>query len=170
MLLIFDKDGTLTIPKSGENFCKHPKDQIEVPGTSEYLRRLAKNNSIFIASNQGGIGKYKSQEFALEEFSYVLELFPEVEKFFYAPGRGDYTIAGYLDENKNLKYDSISYPWISNYRKPETGMLEAIAFEKDASTKDIIYCGDRETDYNCAKNFGCKFYWQFKINEMAKIL
>jgi len=41
-LYIFDKDGTLTIPKSGEIFVQYPEDQQLISGVAERLLELRK--------------------------------------------------------------------------------------------------------------------------------
>jgi histidinol phosphatase-like enzyme len=53
-LAIFDKDGTLVSPKSGEQFVQHPKDQKLLPGVAKGLETMSSEGWHFaIASNQG---------------------------------------------------------------------------------------------------------------------
>lgn len=54
-LIIFDKDGTLTRPRSGAKFPQHPEDQELYPGVKDAIDRLRVEGwSMAIASNQGG--------------------------------------------------------------------------------------------------------------------
>lgn len=59
-LLILDKDGTLTRPKSGGTFVQHPEDQELILGVAETLRRYEDDGwSMAIASNQGGCAVFE---------------------------------------------------------------------------------------------------------------
>ncbi len=164
LIFVFDKDGTLVRPNSGEIFPQHPTDQEPLPGMREAIAEISGAGCpIVIASNQGGIGRYKSREFAISEFFYLFELFPQISKFYFAPGEGKYAISGELGVYGCEYSESINFPWIASYRKPAPGLLSAIAFERHAHPAEIIFCGDRETDWACAQNFGCGFYWQHQL-------
>lgn len=54
-LIILDKDGTLTTPKSGKKFVQHPEDQVLLPGVLDALKwHDSQGHILAIASNQGG--------------------------------------------------------------------------------------------------------------------
>jgi D-glycero-D-manno-heptose 1,7-bisphosphate phosphatase len=54
-LVVFDKDGTLTEPISGQTFVQSPQDQRLRPGVSEKLDQMRSEGWMMaIASNQGG--------------------------------------------------------------------------------------------------------------------
>jgi hypothetical protein len=54
-LLVLDKDGTLTRPKSGGVFPRYPEDQELIDGVTDGIQRyVADGWTIAIASNQGG--------------------------------------------------------------------------------------------------------------------
>jgi histidinol phosphatase-like enzyme len=57
-LYIFDKDGTLIEPKSGQTFVQSPEDQQLKPGVAEKLAELREQGGVFaMASNQGGCAR-----------------------------------------------------------------------------------------------------------------
>ena len=164
MIFVFDKDNTLVRPASGANFPQHPLDQEPIPGVREAIAEIAAAGCpILVASNQGGIGKHKTKEFAIKEFFFLLEIFPEIAKFYFAPGEGKYAICGELGTYGCEYSESIGFPWIHDYRKPAPGLLCAIAFERHADPTEIVFCGDRESDSECARNFGCGFFWPHQL-------
>lgn len=59
-LIVFDKDGTLTEPISGQTFVRHPQDQKLRPGVAEKLQQLREECWLMaIASNQGGCAEFE---------------------------------------------------------------------------------------------------------------
>jgi histidinol phosphatase-like enzyme len=59
-LLILDKDGTLTRPKSGPTWVQHPEDQELIPGVAETLQRYRDDGwGMAIVTNQGGCATFE---------------------------------------------------------------------------------------------------------------
>ena len=59
-LIVFDKDGTLTEPISGNTFVQHPRDQRLRPRVAEKLEQLRADGVMMaIASNQGGCAEFE---------------------------------------------------------------------------------------------------------------
>jgi D-glycero-D-manno-heptose 1,7-bisphosphate phosphatase len=59
-LIVFDKDGTLTEPISGNTFVQHPEDQRLRPGVARKLAQLRSEGAMMaIASNQGGCAEFE---------------------------------------------------------------------------------------------------------------
>lgn len=169
-LAIFDKDGTLVTPASGEQFVQSPRDQKIIPGMDGIVHKLYGNGyKIVIASNQGGVPAYKSQDFAMEEMQYLLELFPEIQKIYFAPGQGRRCISVEERLYGGLYSESFALPWMDSYRKPAPGMLASAFWEFKAHPGDCFFIGDKQSDYDCAINAGCGFWWLSQIqNEFLR--
>ena len=59
-LIVFDKDGTLTEPISGNTFVQYPEDQRLRPGVARKLAQLRSEGAMMaIASNQGGCAEFE---------------------------------------------------------------------------------------------------------------
>lgn len=163
-LAIFDKDGTLTTPRSGENFVQAPDDQIEIPGMPEIVRELhGRGYKILVASNQGGVDRYKTESEAFREMRFLFSFYPEILKIYFAPGDGQTCCSIEQREDGGEFHEKFSYPWIASYRKPAPGMLAAAFWDFRADPGDCFYCGDRQEDFEAAQNAGCGFYWLSQI-------
>lgn len=163
-LAIFDKDGTLIKPRSGQTFVQSPDDQELLPGVKEQIEAMAKDGWEFaIASNQGGVAAgHKTLESAIAEMRFCMELLPIYEAWFCPDfdGRECYMLAG---GEVNPSHQSL--PEQSGlFRKPNPGMLKAaISFWmpwSDPLTSDqIIMVGDRPEDEQAAASAGVGFIW-----------
>lgn len=162
-LYIFDKDGTLTTPKSGNKFVQHPEDQQLIPGTIELLTRLKDDGSaIVIASNQGGIAAgYKSQQATIEEMRFCMNLLPQIKAAYFCPdfeGRRCVRIFALIKAVYELEDGR-------NYRKPGAGMLlEAIEDWNLAGIDGAFMIGDRPEDEGAAEAAGIAFQWIWNVN------
>jgi D-glycero-D-manno-heptose 1,7-bisphosphate phosphatase len=172
-LIIFDKDQTLVEPLSGEKYVQHPRDQkilesIDGQRTSLLIRDLSNcGYEICVASNQGGVGRYKTLEEAKEEFTYLLVLFPEIAGAVFAPGKGYecYEVAR-RPEDLLIKSKKIEEPGL--YRKPDPDMIGYLAaFYGDGECHAFI--GDRPEDEQAAEAAGIPFLhrdtWLSRGNE-----
>lgn len=161
MLIILDKDGTLVEPASGKTFVQHPEDQVLLPGVTDRVSELhAQGHTLVIASNQGGVGKYKSLEDAIAEMRYCLGLLPQIESAMFCPdfdGKECFWVGRTLVQPSKC----FAFPFF-NYRKPNPGMLLHAMGQFEGSTKrfnreDAIMVGDRDEDSEAAKAAGIRF-------------
>jgi len=161
-LLICDKDGTLTRPKSGQTFVQHPEDQELIEGVADAIARyIADGWTIAIASNQGGVAAgFKTLEDAQDEMRYALSLLPEIEYAVFCPDNGDtahlVSIAGGC--NRYRKYQRISVEGLS-YRKPSAGLIKICLAQTVFPYSDILFVGDRPEDQGAAANAKVNFMW-----------
>lgn len=161
-LLILDKDGTLTTPKSGAKFVQHPEDQALLPGVLGALEKYAAEGwAMAIASNQGGVAAgHKSLEQAIEEMQYCQELLPHTIgfRFYFCPDfEGKKVYAGDW-----RGFEPAEWPLEDqvNYRKPNGGMLELAMMEtRESSKAETLFVGDLPEDEQAAANAGVRFMW-----------
>ena len=171
-LAIFDKDGTLTIPASGEQFVQDPHDQKPIPGMLSVLDYFDKNNyTIAVASNQLGIKyNYKTEDETIEEFLFLATIYPQIDYMIFCPDEGESAIS--IDfkratQTTRLCDTSVSYHFRGNYlpqfekfRKPNSGMLQYLIRKFEVKpTEDCFYCGDRQEDFLAAKDLELPFFW-----------
>ncbi len=147
-LIIFDVDGTLVVPKSGETFRKTADDWQWLPGRVDKLKTLQVNGMYFaIATNQGGVA-----------FGYMrrINIVNELYRMVYEIGNNIYvsacfthpkaTIPDYLDENDTR-------------RKPGPGMLIEAQEHFKVGPIHTLMVGDRPEDEQAAQNAGVAFMW-----------
>jgi D-glycero-D-manno-heptose 1,7-bisphosphate phosphatase len=166
-LIIFDKDGTLTEPISGNTFVQHPHDQRLRPGVAEKLEQLRGEGWVMaIASNQGGVAAgHKTLDEAIEEMKYALSL-TGIYDGYMCPDNGDSMIScGFSDANfrhvaetvQSLK-DAYDVE-VDGFRKPHAGML---LYRKHLMVMNPTQClmvGDRPEDQAAAEAAGFAFEW-----------
>ncbi|MBD2153148.1 HAD hydrolase-like protein [Leptolyngbya sp. FACHB-16] len=170
-LLILDKDGTITTPKSGAKFVQSPSDQVLLPGVKEAIDRYAWDGwKMAIASNQGGVavGRKTLRE-AIEEMQYCMNLIPKIEYGFMCPdleGSTYYEIWRLQTGDEEwlwieAQVSSRTYP---NFRKPECGMLVRAMDVHDPRMlpQNVLYVGDRPEDEGAALAAGVEFMWADK--------
>ena len=182
-LAVLDKDGTLVLPKSGNTFVQNPTDQILMVGAVEGCKRLIDAGYVLaIASNQGGIASgYKTLDGANHEISYCMHLLegfnirivvgmlcPDFEGNECSIVRWDASFDYITDSIVGHKNEDL----IGTFRKPNPGMLKAIAslfampkaktkdanpFKTELKIEDCWMIGDREEDRLAAEAAGFSF-------------
>jgi D-glycero-D-manno-heptose 1,7-bisphosphate phosphatase len=165
-LLICDKDGTLTLPKSGGKWVKHPEDQVLIPGVLDKFKEYrAAGWDFAIATNQGGVAKgKKTLEDALNETIFAMHLLGISHKDPVAA-----MVAHSYEELQNEAY----LCWLSfggyqkilitggdyPFRKPGAGMIRQLAKmgAKEQVYDQILFVGDRPEDVLAAGAAGVPF-------------
>ena len=143
-LAIFDVDGTLAIPKSGETFRRSADDWKLLPGRIERLKQLkADGVALAIATNQGGVA-----------FGHMMQkdIYIEICKL-----QDDLGI--------HRAYICYSHPYakIDKYRidddrrKPGPGMLLEAMQHAGVLPSETLMVGDRPEDEEAAKRAGVAF-------------
>lgn len=166
-LAIFDKDGTLTISKSGAKFVQHPEDQILLPGVAEGIALLKDDGwTVAIASNQGGVAAgHKSLGNAIDEMFFAMRL-ADIELGMAAHSyENEYGEAIFLD----LQDGEQQWRPITNrqrkFRKPSDGMINYLASCMHGNRTwrcgldDVLFVGDRPEDHQAAAAAGVAFQW-----------
>jgi D-glycero-D-manno-heptose 1,7-bisphosphate phosphatase len=168
-LAILDKDGTLVLPKSGNTFVQNPTDQILMVGVVEGCQRLIDAGYVLaIASNQGGIASgYKTLDDANHEMSYCMHLLEgfdiRIEMGMLCPDfEGSQCFVVRWDASFNYITDCLAgfenEDLIGTFRKPQSGMLKAIAsIVQPTQLDDCWMIGDREEDRLAAQAAGFGF-------------
>ena len=164
-LLVLDKDGTLTRPKSGNTFVQHPEDQELIEGVAEAIQRyIADGWTIAIASNQGGVAAgYKSLGDAIAEVRYAMKLIGIQYHGLLCPDfNGDecYIVSDFSAPplHKVEHYKSL----VGSFRKPQGGMLTALWRHFSTHESEItasLMIGDRPEDQGAAQAAGFDFMW-----------
>jgi len=164
-LLLLDKDGTLTVPKSGGAFPQHPKDQRLREGVEQALKEYADDGwTMAIVSNQGGVAaKHKTIDSAIAEMRYAMQL-TGIKKAYFCP---DFAGADCWFVEPDTAWMPIGFS--GSYRKPNPGMLQiAIAMSawlpddiRDGQLirENILMVGDRPEDQQAAFAAGVPFFW-----------
>lgn len=173
-LLILDKDGTLTRPKSGERFVQSPEDQELIPGVAEALARYRAAGWVMaIASNQGGVeAGFKTLESVAAEMRYGMDL-TGIDTALFCPFMGwaescwqvpstDTPLIEWRDqvliERPNHGACSGPTPRSMGCRKPQGGMLR-IAQTIYNELDNVLMVGDRPEDQGAAEAAGVAFVW-----------
>ena len=157
-IIIFDKDGTLVEPLSGEKFVQHPDDQKILAGADKAVQNLHQRGyQLAIASNQAGVeAGYKTVEDAIAECRYALELFPQVELALFCPSYKGFTCCMvWRDKVVEIRpEDEVQ----ESFRKPGPGMLILLhRYFGRPPLSDCWMIGDRLENEQAAKAFGCNF-------------
>lgn len=156
--LIVDKDGTLVRTKSGKTFVNDPEDQEPMKGAPEKLQYESDRGArIFVASNQGGVPRYKSLDSAIAEMRFCMSLFPVISGCFFAPGDGDAAYYVDSDNSEIIDYGIEDIPLVTSYRKPSAGMIQLIQYLYEPRL--LSFVGDRPEDEQAAKAAGIPFQW-----------
>jgi D-glycero-D-manno-heptose 1,7-bisphosphate phosphatase len=171
-LIILDKDGTLTAPKSGNPFVQYPEDQILLPGVLAGLRHYSsQGHKLAIASNQGGVAAgHKTLRDAIAEMRFCLTLCEElVDAAFFCPDYDEFYAVGpngvgFPDNHCCFNIaeilgweESRSVLNTGYFRKPGPGMLKFAI--KDAGATEALMIGDRPEDQQAAAAAGIDFRW-----------
>ena len=136
-LIILDRDGVIN--QDSIHYIKSPDEYILLPGSCEAIARLTKAGfTIAVATNQSGIarGLYdEAQLAAIHEkmMRSVKAVGGEIAMIMHCPHMPE---AGCV------------------CRKPNPGMLYAIANQFDCALKDVPFIGDRVSDIQAAEAAG----------------
>lgn len=172
-LFVFDKDGTLVVPESGNKFVDNPRDQVLREGMYDRLLELHRKGAhVAIATNQGGCAYGKAIETAAEEISYCIRLLPpemqaNVIGLFCPDMNGEtcYRVHMVPDDSDIaslhhfLFYDvsHMGHDFRKGFNGAGGGMIElAIKFLK-ADAKKVLMIGDRDDDQYAAAAAGVAF-------------
>ena len=160
-LLLLDKDGTLTAPKSGKEFVQSPEDQKLLPGVADAIAAYAADGwMMVIVSNQVGVeAGHKTLESAIAEMRYCLKLLPQIKNAYFCPDfAGDqcwvcsnnpYAVDATNLSNFRHEFDS--------FRKPNAGLMHMAIEERNQDIDCLLMVGDRDKDRNAAVNAGIPF-------------
>ena len=143
--VIFDRDGTLNVD---HGYTHKISDLVWMSGAISLIRHLNDlNYLVFVATNQAGIakGKYKENDmhiFHSEMQNQLHKNGAHIDGFFFCPYHKDGIIPEYSIDSQD--------------RKPNIGMLSDIASAWNLKKNNMLLVGDRDSDIQCAKNFGIK--------------
>ena len=118
-------------------------------GSKEAIKFLnEKNYYVFIVTNQSGIARgYYEEEDVIRLHNYInneLSKFgAHIDEFFYSPYHPDF----------NERFSNLAH-----LRKPDIGMLSMAEKKWNIDKSKSFMIGDKETDIQCAKNYGIKGY------------
>lgn len=139
MLIILDRDGVINYESTA--YVKSPKEWIPLPGSLEAITQLYKaKHTIVVATNQSGVGRGYYSEKKLEAIHHkmrqlVQALGGDISGIYFCPHTPD-------DQCR--------------CRKPEPGLLLAIAKDYPTLFKTAIYVGDSLRDIQAAQTAGCQ--------------
>lgn len=155
-LLILDKDGTLTIPVSGQRFVQFPGDQAVIPGVAEKLEGYRSRGwAIALATNQGGVAAgHKTIESAKAEVDFCLGLLPQISVAALSP---DFEGNECWVKRNGIWQQILRQSGTDSFRKPGAGMLQVIQGVDEYSER--LFIGDRDEDEQAAATAGFSFYW-----------
>lgn len=160
-LAMFDLDGTLTVPESGEEFPKHAHDYaLRVEAIKEMIQLHQLGWKCVIVSNKGGVESgYQTNDQVLDAMKFIIgkitDLFNDDSFFlgaYWAPTFDGTNCCSYY-----VGGDTYACHTGSNdtFRKPSPGMLQlAISTFKPVTTK---FFGNFETDRQAAEAAGVEY-------------
>ncbi len=162
-LAIFDKDGTLTTPKSGEKFVQHPEDQMLLPGVAEGISAMAADGwAMAIASNQGGVAAgHKTLDEAIAEMQYAMQLTGIREAMIahsYEPHYGEAINFLWAEDSNEIGWDIQTHKNM-RFRKPDCGMIQSLRYFRYDVVTETLFVGDRPEDQQAAANANVEFQW-----------
>jgi HAD superfamily hydrolase (TIGR01662 family) len=153
MLYIFDKDGTLIgMPDPNQNRPPNTSaEQVLLPGVYRKLAQLrADGHKIALASNQGGVAwGFLSLEQADKLMRDCAEKIGGVSAYAFSP----------YDPKAAAKNLPGIYARDDESRKPQPGMILALASQLGFDLLDVVFVGDHASDRQAAANAGCRFVW-----------
>ena len=143
--IFFDRDGTLNVD---EGYTHKPEDLKWIEGAKRLIKKLnAYGYLVFVVTNQSGVARGYYNETAVKAFHLSMqnELFKDgawIDDYVYCP------------HHPSGKIEKYTRP--CNCRKPAIGMLEKLTKKWHVDLSKSVFVGDRESDMDCAKNFGIK--------------
>ena len=115
--------------------------------------KILNSNNIpcFLISNQAALSRKKINFKIFNKIHLKLENVLSINKaylddYYYCPNFG------------KKKYFRIDFPYFSNYRKPNPGMLYALKKTYNLDLKKSYFIGDRDIDILAGKKAGCKTF------------
>lgn len=165
-LILFDRDGTLTIPASGATFPKSINDQQWMPGRLERLWQLREQGiRTAIVSNQGGAAWGIFEPEAMCAFLDKQCKEGGINKFFVCfhdtsdKAKERAKIKG-LTGNEDYQGYAALYKGYHR-RKPAPGMLLEAMDHFGVSCEETLMVGDRSEDEAAAQAAGTHFMWSW---------
>lgn len=155
-VLFIDLDDTLIKTISGKTFPKDITDfRIQLPVLNKIVEKLSNLNSFYIVTNQGGIGKFITQDDFETKISSICKFCGDYLGDRYSPRTivDDWEYCDSMDKT-------------NPFRKPNTGMLEwLVKGYKGLQKSQILMIGDAsgkpgdfsDSDKKCAENFGIDY-------------
>ncbi len=137
-IAFFDRDGTINVDTG---HLHEPDQMVLIDSTVELIRQKKKQGyTIVVITNQAGIAKgfYTTEDMHLlhDHMNRELEkLDAKVDAFYFCPHHPDYTGP-------------------CSCRKPKPGMIMKALFDFEASPKECLMVGDKETDMEAAQAAG----------------
>lgn len=161
-LILFGRDGTLTIPASGAKFPKTVDDQQWMPGRLERLKELhAQNIHTAIITNQGGAawGIFTPRDMNNCLNKQVWQ--SEMSAFYVC----------YHDTSEKARASDRTIKELTlpdlykghERRKPGPGMLIEAMDDFEMEPDKTLYVGDRPEDEKAAQAAGCSFCWAWQF-------
>lgn len=167
-LILFDRDGTLTIPASGERFPKSVNDQQWMPGRIEKLHHLhGQGVKTAIITNQGGAA------WGIFEPDAMCEMLSRqceeaiINAFFVcfhdtgAKARERAKIKALTGDNDYQGYAALYKG--HERRKPGPGMLLEAMDHFGVDPENTLFVGDRTEDERAALAAGTSFVWSWQF-------
>jgi len=164
-VLFLDMDGTVRKPITAGVFIQNPMDQELIEGVANAIAHFKELGFRFVGiSNQAGISAgHKSLGQVVAEMRQTIKLLPDLEAIYFSP---DFTSLSCVkvprDSELNFyetNHDVIAHPE-KGFRKPAKGMVELAISELGLPEgTNYIFVGDRDEDYETAKNAKISFIW-----------
>lgn len=154
-LIILDKDGTLTTPKSGKKFVQKPEDQILLPGVLDAVRwHTLQGHMLVIASNQGGVSAgHKTIEEVILEMKYCLHLLLGIQSAYFCPDL-EGNQCWHVERQSSSQIEVLRFK--GRMQKPGDGMIQQALLDHP-SVSEILFIGDRQEDEQAAHTAGVAF-------------
>ena len=144
--VFFDRDNTLT---KDDGYCHKIADFAWIDGASEALARLTRAQiPVFIVTNQGGIGKGIFTTQQMHDFNNHLQTQAQLA------GGHIHDIAFCPHHPQAL----LAQDRHCSCRKPQAGLITALAQKWDITLADSVMIGDRDSDVSAGQQAGCHSY------------
>ena len=165
--VLFDRDGTLTIPASGTTFPKSVDDQQWMQGRLERLRELREQGVYTaIVTNQGGVAWGIFEPDAMREFLDKQCREAGITRFFVCfhdtsdKAKERAKIKGLTGDEDYRGYTALYKG--HHRRKPSPGMLLEAMDHFRVSPEHTLMVGDRSEDERAAQAASCSFVWAWE--------
>ena len=147
--VFFDRDGVI----NKEVGVINKLNQFKILKNSIKAIKLLNSNNIpcFLVSNQAALSRKKINYKLFFKIHSNLEKFLSINKAYL----DDYAYCPNFGEKK---YNRIDFPYFSNYRKPNPGMLKTFKKKYNLNLKKSFFIGDRDIDMLAGKNAGCRTF------------